>query len=327
MNESSDVRPHDIQSAYRFILGREPESQVNLEFASQQYSDWRDLRAEMYRSAESVSLQYDNVFASRQQWCRVSTHFGRRIYLNLSDIAVSKVILLESTWEPHVGDLLSKIVRDDDVFLDCGANIGWFSLFVGDKMARAGAGGRVISCEANPTVLPYLYASVVESGLSDVISVMPYALSNSCGLAEMWAGNAGNIGGLNIAPKDQSGGQKRVNIVPTVRLDDLLMSLERLDVIKIDIEGAEYMAMEGARELLARFSPVIVMEINQSGLRQVSGVDVSAMLDLMRSMNYHCQRFVKGMFMGVSDGEVTEEVERLGYCDFCFVKHTRNPGV
>jgi hypothetical protein len=70
-------------------------------------------------------------------------------------------------------------------------------------------------------------------------------------------------------------------LVNSVKLDDLLHGVERLDVIKVDIEGAEYRALVGARDLILKFRPVVFSEFSPGGLglvSKVSGEDYLLML-------------------------------------------------
>src|SRR4051794_36218616 len=182
----------DIVSAYRLLLGRDPEPTIDLDAASALYPDIDALRSHMLASAEAGSTLFDAV--SRRlggTWVRRPTSFGRQIHLCLTDVAVSKTILLTREWEADVGRQILAMLAPGDTFLDVGANLGWFSLLVGDMFARAGS-GHVVAVEANPTLVAHLGASIVDSGLSAFVALKPYAVSDRVGLAEMSASEHGN---------------------------------------------------------------------------------------------------------------------------------------
>lgn len=309
------VSRSDIVSAYRLLLGREPEPTLDLDAATALYPDVEALRSQMLVSAEARSSLFDAL--SRRlggAWVRRPTSFGRQIHLCLSDAAVSKTILLTGEWEPHVGRLILAMLAPGDTFLDIGANVGWFSLLAGDVFARAGS-GHVVAVEANPMFVPYLGASIVDSGLSAFVTLKPYAVSDRVGLAEMSASEHGNVGGHNIAPVEA--GPRHV--IPCLRLDDLLGEMPRCDLIKLDIEGAEPLAMRGAVALLERHRPKVIMELNRDALAAVAGVSVGAMIELMTALDYRPFAFADGTPRPVSATEVNERVGQHGYWDALFL--------
>jgi FkbM family methyltransferase len=205
----------------------------------------------------------------------------------------------------------------DGVLLDIGANIGWFTLLAADQLARADQGGRVIAIEANPSVIPFLCASVVESGLSSRVDIKPYAVSREAGLVAFDSGDVGNLGGQRIK-RIQDAVSNRRHIAPAVRLDDLLCDLDRLDVIKIDIEGSEPLALLGGAALIERFRPVIIAEINASALSDVSGIDPKSFIEIMRNLGYQPFDLSVADGAAVDTDEVCAAVEQRGYCDFLF---------
>lgn len=312
----SVVTAADIVAAYRFILGRSPEASIDLDVTSKEFESVDELRATTLASAEARASLYDSVVASLGAvWIRRTTYFGRQIHLCLSDTAVSKTILLTNDWEPHIGRTVRSLLTRGDIFVDVGANIGWFSLLAGDHLVRSG-GGRVVAIEANPSLAPRLAASVVDSGLDHIVEIKPYAVSNAVGLVQVSASDEGNIGGLNIGPVIE-GGQRR-NIVPCVPLDDLLGDLPRCDLVKFDIEGAELLALKGFSRTLQRMHPKVIMEINGTALDWVSRGTVEELVGHMQSFGYNAY-----MAEGEERNEVgLDEIKRLvtqhGYWDFLF---------
>lgn len=311
----------DIVAGYKFILGRNPENTLNPEIASKQFSNFSEFRDSLLFSKEASNSLYNAVVSNRTIWVKTPTYFGRQMYVCLSDIAVSKEILLTGNWEPEVGRSILSLVNPDSYFLDIGANIGWFSLLVADLIQKGNGSGKVVSVEANPSIVPYFMASVTDSGLNNLISIKPYAVSNAYGLIQMETSETGNVGGLNISPLSTSGNKNR-NIIPTVVLDDILEDIPKLDVIKMDIEGAEPLALEGMKKLLDKFSPKIIMEINGAGLLNVSEVTVIDLVNQMESYGYKAHDIRKnGLNSVVLDKhEVDDIVKQNTYYDFLFMK-------
>lgn len=317
----NQIKIEDVVAGYNFILGRNPEKGLDLEHVARSFESIDSFREYLLNSEEASIVLYNKFFAKESIWMKVPTILGQKIYVCLSDTAVSKQIILTGNWEPEVGQGILSLINQDSYFLDVGANIGWFSLMVADYIQKRNGQGKVIAVEANPVVVKYLMASVVDAGLSHIASVKPYAVSNRYGLIQMEETEKGNIGGLNIRPLAQSVPFKR-NIMPTVVLDDILEDLPRLDLVKMDIEGAEPLALEGMKKMLAKFSPKILMEINSDGLRNVSDKSVMELLYQMKSYGYKVFDIRKNGIgsQEVLDMEVCKIINEFGYYDFLFQK-------
>lgn len=248
------------------------------------------------------------------QWVKTKTHFGPYIWVCLEDQGVSRSILHTGRWEPHIENLLNEYTYRDVTFLDIGANVGYFSLAVANKLRAIGS-GRVIAVEANPLVTPYLMASVVEAGFDDIIEVLPYAASDDNGLIEMLAEFGDNLGGSTIRDVSQETVSK--NVVPCVRLDDVLTDLPHLDIVKMDIEGAEMMALGGMEDIIRNHKPDIVMEINKDCLLGVSGITVAGLARHMDLIGYDAFDFCAGT-KNVTVDEIVQIVDAHNYYDFLF---------
>lgn len=138
------------------------------------------------------------------------------------------------------------VLEENDVVIDCGANIGLFS-------ARASAlGCKTYAFEPNPDVLKYL--NMMNKYNNNNIEIVPYAVSKEVGscLFNVEDGDTtvGNIIG-------NTAGVTRNFEVKTTSLDAYVEEhgLEKVDFIKVDIEGAERLMLEGARGVLKRYAP------------------------------------------------------------------------
>lgn len=254
------------------------------------------------------------------KWVKTLTGFKRPIYVCMEDYGVSSQILHHGTWEQHISQYLSDNLKPDDVFLDVGANIGFFSLLAAHRFEVLGGAGRVIAVEANPVVLPYFMSAVVESGLEHRVHVLPYAASDSIGLMQIREDFDWNLGGLTVSACDSSVASKR-RIIPAVRLDDILVDLDRLDCIKMDIEGAEALAIRGMTNLLGRFTPDIITEVNKVHLESSFSTSVFEFVSMMDRLGYRPHFFADGV-RPASLSDVMSAVEAEGYYDFLF-KHVR----
>jgi len=252
-------------------------------------------------------------------WMKTQTFFRRPIYVAMEDEGVSSSIIHTGGWESHIEKYIIENMPVDGVFLDVGANLGSFSLLAANKMQEDRSSGRVIAVEANPIVLPYLMASIVESGLEHRIDVIPYAASDNSGLVQMQESFGDNLGGVPMKGLWEIAPAKGRKVIPTVELDNILVDLTRLDLVKMDIEGAEPKAIEGMSGLLHKFSPDIIMEINADCLRGVSNLSVAGMVEQMEFHGYKPHTFRYDV-EPVTKEEVVGIVSSHNYYDFLFSK-------
>jgi FkbM family methyltransferase len=153
---------------------------------------------------------------------------------------------------------LRRIVRPGDHVVDCGANVGYFTL----QAARlVGPAGRVDAFEPDPLNRARLEANLAANAASGRVAVHAVAVSDEDGWATLYhpTETARNHGEASLfAPGDQPADTFSV---PTARLDALLDRSP--DVIKMDIEGAELAALRGATGLLkGQRAPQWVIEHN-----------------------------------------------------------------
>lgn len=140
--------------------------------------------------------------------------------------------------------LLRLILRPGDVFVDGGAHIGIFTLLAA---ARVGETGRVVACEPVPENMALLEANVALNGFSWVDTHM-VALGAQTGHAELFSFGGGSALG-SYAPATLSGSQRLA--VEVKSLDEIVAGLgRRVRLVKLDVEGAELLAMRGASLLL-----------------------------------------------------------------------------
>ncbi len=323
------VSKAELTNAYRLILGREPETQIT-ESDLERWSNWQDMRLSFLHSPEAKFKLSDLAFDGfesgsakeglRSEWIRTTTYFGSTIYVRLLD-TFSRRILMTGRCNDGMTSAILRRLKPNSVFLDLGANIGWFTLLAAHFIASRKGTGHVYAVEANPNVLPYLFASVVDSNLSPYVSIRPYAVSDCLSTVEMDARTIGNLGGYGISGPEQKLAER--NVLPAIPLDALFPDLEQLDLVKIDIEGSEYLAIEGGIRLLSRLKPTIIMEINVRRLKGVSKRGAQDVLDLMRSMGFQPYAFEgreKGEERLLSDAEVHELLrDNNNLLDFMFL--------
>lgn len=141
-------------------------------------------------------------------------------------------------------------LKKNDVVLDCGANLGLFSIMA------SGKGCRSYAFEPLPANICLLEKMINEN---QNIFIAPYALSNNTGTAEFTAATSfSSVASLNeIEHTPQNTVDNHTITVNTITIDQYVQEnhLPRVDFIKADIEGAERYMLQGATQTLAEFAP------------------------------------------------------------------------
>lgn len=151
--------------------------------------------------------------------------------------------------ERAVVDALRRFLHSRSTFVDAGANIGFFTV-LGSKLV--GTEGKVLAIEMMPATAAILRRNISMNGCTNVQTVE--AALADVPRKKMTAHFAeGQFGTASIA---WSFGN-RTDAVVTTTLDELLADVRQADLIKMDLEGAEVLALEGGRNSLAKMKAII----------------------------------------------------------------------
>jgi FkbM family methyltransferase len=217
---------------------------------------------------------------------RVEVERGVSLRLDPADI-VARAILIRNVWQPEVWRSISDGISTGGVFLDVGAHIGYETL---KASVRVGPSGKVISFEPNPGTLNELRANIAASHATNV-TVEPIACTDKEQMVTLYdSTSVGNSGAssLSMANADEAKEGSLPSYVVRGRPIDAVvreLGLTRLDVIKVDVEGAEYLVLLGARETLQRFHPKLVMEVVPSQLANMNAT-VDDLISFLRELGY-----------------------------------------
>jgi FkbM family methyltransferase len=251
------------------LLNREPEPagwRDQLSFLNQGHSR-RALVDSFLNSNEYRGQREDSTF--------VPVETGRfTIWVDADDQLVASSIMTQSAYEPHVTAVLEREIKPGSTFVDIGANMGWFTLLA------AGVAEQVIAIEPNPTNVQLIYRSLLANHFERV-RVVECAVTDRPTLLRL---NFLRSNG-SVAAIDGASGQA-ITIVQGQPLDALLADAERVDVIKMDIEGHEPIALPGMTHSLTRFRPVLVFEFHPHAIRQNANSDPAAFLDALAGLGY-----------------------------------------
>lgn len=180
---------------------------------------------------------------------------------------IGRFLYLYGLWDLAGTRLLQRILRPGMTVLDVGANIGYFTLLAA---TRVGPSGLVQSFEPHDEIRRRLVRNVERNGLLNV-EVRPEAVGRTGGeIAFYRSADASNQGISSTVEGPAPHGEPREArpvLVPCVTLDEVAASLDRpVDLVKIDVEGAELEALAGAELLFAGSqAPLVVFEAYDVG--------------------------------------------------------------
>lgn len=159
-------------------------------------------------------------------------------------------------YDPQTLRVLRECLKEDSNTIDIGAHLG----HILREILKAAPRGRHLAFEP----IPHLYAELKKK-FGHKVTVLDYALSNQKGTAEF--NHFVNKPALSGLKKRTDFGNLEVNTftVQTERLDELVSPDTKIDLIKIDVEGAEMIVLEGARALLKRDRPIVLFEFSSGG--------------------------------------------------------------
>ncbi|MGH7031549.1 MAG: FkbM family methyltransferase [Stellaceae bacterium] len=167
------------------------------------------------------------------------------MFVNSNDRGTIKFIDGGRYEEDNLEVLLS-FVTPDTVFIDIGANVGFFTLQIARRLT---GDGKVYAFEPHPEVAELLQRNVFANGLSRVVSCFSFALSDQNAAANLQY-PIGHLGGGHVADSDEFFAHTLVKS-ESKRLDDVLGSAFSADLVKIDVEGHEINVLKGMRGIIA----------------------------------------------------------------------------
>jgi FkbM family methyltransferase len=181
---------------------------------------------------------------------------GLWMQLNVRDL-IQQTILLEGIWDPFLTSFIESTLKPGDVFIDVGAHVGYFTLLAG---ARVGLSGTVLAIEPNPVAMDQLCRNVSRSGLENVQTAHT-ACGDSHDLVRLYLHTESNTSMASLSSANATSGVAvDVSCTP---LDDLCTErgLARVNLVKIDVEGAELPVLRSMTRLLRDTKPIVVLEL------------------------------------------------------------------
>lgn len=218
----------------------------------------------------------------------VPWYFGTSFRLFVGN-DLSLPLYVGGCYDPNELAFLHGLVKPGMTVIDAGANEGLYTLFLSKLV---GASGRVIAFEPSRREHERLQTNLSMNGLTNVTAsragVYDRAATAPFTVAvEKHAGQ--NTLGEFMYPGVNAAGHESIELV---RIDDwaAAQGVAKVDLIKLDIEGAEVAALRGAEQTLRRDKPALLIEVAPDALAK-QGASRAALLDLLKSLDYELYTF------------------------------------
>ena len=214
--------------------------------------------------------------------------FSVSMIIDIRDPAISKPILVLGEYEPGFTQVFLALAPQCSTFLDIGANIGFFTLLASNVMPN----GQIWSIEPDPDNVRVLRANVALNVFQDRVKVLHAAASDVDGEIYFSSlGYAANIG-ARFTAKDPDTllarslpGSAAPTKVRALKIDTLLRD-QRLDLVKIDVEGHEPSVLAGMQRVLTESRPIILSEFAPGTIEHISKSSPLDYLDSIASHQY-----------------------------------------
>lgn len=203
---------------------------------------------------------------------------GQSLTFPTEDVSISAG-LVGGYYERLELDLYERVATTSRTILDVGGNVGIYACAGAGRLLP---GGRVITFEPVPGNLEYLRRNVEANGHGEAVTVEPIAVGDQDGELTIHLA-AGSTAGHSVSERTAgipTGSVSSSITVPVRSLDSYLAEhgLDRVDVIKIDVEGFDIAVLRGAAKTLASQGPALFVEYAPDSLRNC-GFDPTELLD------------------------------------------------
>ncbi len=208
------------------------------------FSKARDARFNLsvknFKQRQNVSLSYGDI--------------NFRLVIDPKNGYLDKQIYSYHKYEEHIVDEIINALKPGNRAVDIGANIGHHTMVMSKCV---GEKGEVYAFEPIPGIRDQLNESIKINDFKN-IKVFPYALGDE-NKTENLSIASNNIGSSSIIPAHVDSNTRKITI-EVKRLDDIIDN--KIDFIKIDVEGYEYFTLMGSIETIKKYSPAILIEFS-----------------------------------------------------------------
>ena len=235
----------------------------------------------------------------------LETVAGVKLLVDKSDSRSCPIEALNfGTFEKSDRSAIMKIARESNVIFDIGANVGWYSLL----LAKTYPAAQVYAFEPLPRTYSLLQKNMSLNSLTNLSSFNIAIFNNKKMIDLFWSET--ESGSTSIANLREYDDTKLIK-VPAITLDEFCLSNKIYpNFIKLDIEGSELFALQGAKKVLQNKRPTIFCELLRKWAKKC-GYEVNEVFEYLRNFDYKCYAVNNEKFMEVA--QITEETATTNF--------------
>lgn len=200
-----------------------------------------------------------------------------KMFLNPKDEVITPFMYAYRHWEPNETSIIFHNLKEGDVFIDVGANIGYYTLLASKKV---GITGHVYSFEPETENYELLKQNIILNNLQNV-TVEKKAVANKPGRMKLYL-NPTNKGDHSLRDDKMNRDYQEVDVIS---LDDYFKD-KKINFIKIDVQGADVLVIKGAKGIMSNNPNIlIVSEFSTMNFRKMN-TDPKEYLDELSKMGF-----------------------------------------
>lgn len=205
------------------------------------------------------------------------TIHGLKYFVDPDDLIITPQMIVYRQWEADLSQLFYQLCNADTVFVDVGANFGYFTVLAANIIGQSGE-GRVFAFEPNPKLATLLRRNIEINWSIAPIVFFEAAAADLTGEVVLHVPKDHSANASLTAPDEVTCDSERVR---AMRLADALPRDLAINVMKIDVEGHELTVLKGAQDVIERSSDLnLIMEWSRKQMQQ-AGCDANEILTLL----------------------------------------------
>ena len=225
------------------------------------------------------SRAYESLSSNLIQGVTLANVDGQKLYVKADASHISNSLITMGVWEKRETEIFLSLIKPHMTVLDVGAHVGYYTLLAAKRVAQ------VYAFEPDPESFELMTRSVKVNGYTNV-KCFPAAVTNKTGRANFHIDS--EAWGNSLSSENVSSPLRQLD-VETVCLDELYAagSLgDRIDLLKIDVQGAEELVLNGAERILTKCRPIILIEVEPQRLRNMGTDPADLLKSLERNYGY-----------------------------------------
>lgn len=230
----------------------------------------------------------------------VQTLFGTKYFIDANDLVMAPQLVVYRQWEDDLSNFFVRSVTQDTVFLDVGANFGYFTCLIASRIGTGGQ-GQVIAVEPNPRMYDLLTRNMRVNWSMAPIETHACAITLDGVSIDMIIPTNGAANASILAENHHGGeGANKIVHVRGNTVDNIVQN-RRVDLMKIDVEGFELHVLAGATETFENSDQIhVVMEWAVAQMEE-AGISPESVIDKIESLNLGIYNLPESIYVAQSD--------------------------